>query len=183
MNARRRRLLWAACAASLAGCGPGLTLTTAPTAAQSVCMDVDDCSQGGDFDWLQSCEAQAQSLGQQATASGCGSLYDSYYACADSHYSCQGATALFPGCDAQRAALEACLNAASAQSACAEYDARLASCPPPTGTSPPGNPIPTPCSLNLQCQAHCYLSNVGNVCAPGLTELGAFSACAGSCPP
>jgi hypothetical protein len=182
-SGRQRHLLAGAWMLGLVCCGPGLTLTTAPTAAQTVCLDVDDCAQGGDNDWLQRCTAEAQTLAQQATASGCASAYNAYYGCADSHYTCQGATALFPGCDAQLSALEACLNAASAESACAAYAAKLASCPPPSGTSPPGSPVVTPCSLNSQCQAQCYLSTVANVCAPGLSELTAFSACANACPP
>ncbi len=182
--AARQKLLIAALLSGLAlGCGPGLTLTTVPTDAESVCYNVDECAQAGSYSWLQSCTAEALTLQQQADASGCGSLYDGYYACANSNYTCQGITPSFPGCDAQLSALEACLNAATAQSACAEYTAKLAMCPPGSGTAPPGSPIVSPCSLNLQCQAQCYLSNVSNLCNPGLTELGAFSSCANACPP
>ncbi len=183
MHGLQKPLLAALFTAAAVNCGPGLTLTTVPTAAQSVCYNVDECAQGGSYDWLQSCYASALTLQQQSTASGCGSLYNAYYSCANSNYSCQGITPLFPGCDSQSMSLEACLNAATAESACAKYDVALASCPADAGTQPPGSPIVSPCSLNLQCQAQCYLSNVSNVCNPGLTELGAFSACANACPP
>jgi hypothetical protein len=164
-------------------CGPGLTLTTVPTDAESVCYNVDECAQAGSYSWLQSCNAEALTLQQQSDASGCGSLYDAYYSCANSNYTCQGITPSFPGCDTQLTSLEACLNAATAESACAQYTAKLASCPPESGTQPPGSPIVSPCSLSLQCQAQCYLSYVSNLCNPGLTELSAFSSCANACPP
>ena len=164
-------------------CGPGLTLTTVPTDAESVCYSVDECAQGGDYGWLQSCNAEALLLQQQASASGCGSLYDGYYACANSNFNCEGITPLFPGCDAKLSALESCLNAATADSACAQYTAMLAACPPGSGESPTGSPIVMPCSLNLQCQAQCYISIVSDVCNPGLSELSAFSHCANACPP
>jgi hypothetical protein len=183
MSGRHQRLLAGLLWLAAAACGPGLTLAPVPTAAQSVCQDVDDCAQGGDNGWLQRCYGQAQTLQQQSVASGCGPLYDGYYGCQASSYSCQGATPIFVGCSSQRTALEACLNAASAGSACAAYQAKLAACPPPTGNSPPGSPIVTPCTVNLQCQAQCYLDSVANVCAPGLSELDAFSLCASSCPP
>ncbi len=168
---------------SALSCGPGLTLTTVPTAAQSVCYNVAECAQGGSYSWLQSCYSEALALQQQASASGCSTPYNDYYSCANSSYTCQGITPSFPGCDAKLATLEACLNAATADSACAKYEAELASCPPASGTQPPDSPIVSPCSLNLQCQAQCYLSNVSNVCNPGLTELDAFSQCANACPP
>jgi hypothetical protein len=183
MNGRQKNLAAGLLTLSALGCGPGLTLTTVPTDAESVCYSVDECTQSGSYLWLQSCEAEALTLQQQSSASGCGGLYNDYYSCADSNFNCQGITSLFPGCGAQLTALEACLNAASAESACALYVSKTASCPQGTGTSPPGSPIVTPCSLNLQCQAQCYLSNVSNVCNPGLTELDAFSQCANACPP
>lgn len=183
MAGRQQNLISSLFSVLALSCGPGLTLTTVPTDAESVCYNVDECSQAGSYNWLQSCTAEALTLQQQSEASGCGSLYDGYYACANSNYNCQGITPLFPGCDQKRSSLEACLNAATAQSACAQYTARLANCPPGTGTAPPGSPIVSPCSLNLQCQAQCYLSNVSNLCNPGLTELDAFSKCANACPP
>jgi hypothetical protein len=183
MDDRQRKHTVALLSVLALSCGPGLTLTTVPTDAESVCYNVDECAQGGSYSWLQSCNAEALTLQQQSEASGCGSLYDGYYACANSNYNCQGITPLFPGCDKQLGSLEACLNAATAQSACAEYTAKLANCPPGSGTAPPGSPIVSPCSLNLQCQAQCYLSNVSNVCNPGLTELDAFANCANACPP
>jgi hypothetical protein len=183
MDARHKALICALCSVLALGCGPGLTLTTVPTDAESVCYNVDECAQGGSYTWLQNCNAEALTLQQQSEASGCSSLYDGYYACANSNYTCQGITPLFPGCDEKLSALEACLNAATAQSACAQYTAKLANCPPGSGTAPPGSPIVSPCSLNLQCQAQCYLSNVSNACNPGLTELDAFSQCATACPP
>jgi hypothetical protein len=166
-----------------ASCGPGLTITAPLTDAEWVCELVDECAQGGSNVWLQSCDAQALELQQQATLSGCAHPYGVYYACARSSFACQGITPLFPSCDEKRATLESCLAAATAQSACASYDAKLAACPGGSGRSPPGSPILAACSLNAQCQARCYLNSVANVCAPGLGELGAFSQCAQTCPP
>jgi hypothetical protein len=111
MDRRPRELLGALCGVLALSCGPGLTLTTVPTDAQSVCYNVDECAQGGSYNWLQSCEAEALTLQQQSDESGCGSLYSGYYACANSNYTCQGITPLFPGCDTQLSSLEACLNA------------------------------------------------------------------------
>ena len=183
MTCGQTSLVFSLLALSALGCGPGLTLTSVPTDAESVCYSVDECAQGGSYSWLQSCESEASTLQQQSSASGCGSLYSAYYSCANSNFNCQGTTPQFPGCDSALGALETCLNAASAESACGMYVAKTASCPDGTGTSPPGSPIVTPCSLNLQCQASCYLSNVSNVCNPGLTELNAFTQCADACPP
>ena len=167
----------------VSACGPGLTLALPSSDSQKVCEAIDDCAQGGDYGWLTTCDANAQDLEQQATASGCTSVYNSYYSCANSSYTCTGVTPMFPGCDPQRAALEACLNAAPEQSACAAYEAELSNCPADAGSPPDANPIITACTLTLQCQARCYLTSVSNGCAPSLAELNAYTTCAQSCTP
>ena len=167
----------------VSACGPGLTLALPSSDAQKVCEAVDDCAQDGDYGWLTTCNANAQALEQQATASGCASVYDGYYSCANASYTCTGVTPTFPGCDTERAALESCLNAAPQQSACTAYEAELSNCPADAGSSSGSSPIITACTLNLQCQARCYLTSVSNGCAPSLGELDAFTACAQSCPP
>jgi hypothetical protein len=43
-------------------------------------------------------------------------------------------------------------------------------------------PPPT-CTAAGDCQAHCYLENVANVCVPRVDEIQAITACASSCPP
>jgi hypothetical protein len=167
----------------LSACGPGFTLALPSSDAQKVCEGIDDCAQGGDYGWLTTCYANTQALSQQADGSGCTSVYNAYYACANANYTCTGATATFPGCDVQRASLESCLNAAPQQSACAAYQAELANCPADAGSSPGQNPIITACTLSAQCQARCYLTSVTNACSPSLADLSAYSACALSCPP
>lgn len=177
----RRRGLCGCLVMALAGwgCGPGNTVTTVTTPG-SVCESIDECAQGGSYTWLDGCQAQVHSLDQQAAASGCQSLYEAYFGCANSSFVCVGVTATFPGCDGPRNDLEACLNAAPTQSACAAYASQTAECSDAGLATPP--PIPAACTLNLQCQAQCYLSNVSNLCAPALTELSAFGQCAQSCP-
>ncbi|HTT69795.1 MAG TPA: hypothetical protein VMG32_01125 [Anaeromyxobacteraceae bacterium] len=156
---------------ALLGCG---------SASDSACEDVGDCSQGGSASWIQSCQSAADAIDQASPA--CAQPFDRYFQCADDHYVCHGATASFPGCDAQLGQLASCLNGADAQSPCERLAVRTASCPGGSGSAPPGSPVPTACTLALQCQASCYLENVSNVCAPGLSELGAYTQCALSCP-
>lgn len=167
----------------LPSCGPGFTLALPSSDAQKVCEGVDDCAQGGDEGWLTTCYANVQALAQQADASGCTAAYNAYYSCANSAYTCTGATPTFPGCDQQRGGLEACLNAAPQQSACSVYETELANCPADAGSSAGPNPIITACTLRVQCQARCYIVTVSNACAPSLSDLDAYTACALSCPP
>ena len=162
----RSRLALAALAAGVAGCS---------SHAETVCQDIGDCSQGGDSVWIASCQAEAKSLSAEANEAGCGSAYDAYYACADDSYTCQGATALFPGCDGKLAALDTCLALASATAACGGVGA--------DGGAGPDAGVPPTCTAARDCLAACYLKSVANVCAPDVAELDAANACNASCPP
>jgi hypothetical protein len=173
MIARSSRLGALALCLGAAACG---------SHADNVCGDVDDCSQGGSYNWLQSCQAEAQELSDQANASGCGALFNAYYGCADSAYQCTGITSSFPGCDAQLASLQACLVASPSQSACVALSVKESTCPGDGGASAVG-PISTPCTLAEQCEAHCYLDQVANPCAPTPADLDALTQCTQACPP
>ena len=167
------------------------TLATLPgcdSHADNVCSDIGDCAQGGSYVFVEACQTQAQDLSNEANASGCGALYDDYYACADASYDCTGITPTFAGCDGKLAALESCLGKAEAKNACGMLDAALAACPggadagAPAGVDAGSSATPDPpCSIGGVCQAHCYLTSVANVCAPQPAELGAFSQCASQC--
>jgi hypothetical protein len=155
--------------------------------AETVCEDIGDCSQGGDNVWITSCQAEAKSLAGEAAGAGCGPDYDAYYACADASYVCQGATALFPGCDDELAALDACLAAATAGTSCVALASATAAC---GGASADGGPVagpdagvPPACTAARDCLAGCYLTSVANVCAPSVAELDVANACNASCPP
>jgi len=107
--------------------------------AETVCQDIGDCSQGGDSVWIAACQGEAKSLAAEANDVGCGSKYDAYYACADASYVCQGATALFPGCDDALAALDACLAAATAGTSCVALASAETAC---GGGGTDGGPTP-----------------------------------------
>jgi hypothetical protein len=149
------------------------------TNPEKVCQDIGDCAQGGSTDFIAMCKDAANSLATVAHATGCGADFEAYYDCADSNFSCQGATALFPGCDAKLMALNDCLAAATAGTSCAQLTAAQAAC----GSQQPDAGPPPACTANADCQAHCYLENVANVCGPRVDELQAVTACAASCPP
>jgi len=168
-------------AALLAAMAFPLGLPGCGTASDSLCEDVGNCSQGGSNSWIQSCQNAANAMSQAAPS--CAHLFDQYFQCTANNYVCNGATAAFPGCDSQLSQLEDCLNAAEANSPCGALAAGTSQCPGKSGTSPPGSPLPTTCTLNEQCQASCYLQNVSNLCAPGLSELNAFTQCTQTCPP
>jgi hypothetical protein len=143
-----------------------------------VCQDIGDCAHGGSTDWIASCQAEADKLRGEA----CRSELDGYFSCADSSYSCRGATAVFPGCADQLASLDACLAAATANTSCARLETAEASCgapPPDAGTGAGTSPA---CTAARDCQADCYLKNVGDVCAPRTDELETFTSCATTCP-
>lgn len=144
----------------------------------NVCEDIGNCSQGGDNDWITSCQTEAKALGAEAGANGCGDAFGRYYSCADSSYSCQGATATFPGCDDARAALDRCLAAATATTSCAMLSAAEAACAAPPGAGA----VPPACTAARDCQAHCYLAAVSSVCAPRVDEIEKVTACAATCP-
>ena len=93
-----------------------------------MCENTAACSQGGDSDWIARCQNDAKILKAESNSYDCRALYDSYYACADEHYECHGATTSFPSCDAASDALAACLASAGSDSACGQLDARNAAC-------------------------------------------------------
>jgi len=153
--------------------------------AETVCQDIGDCSQGGDSVWIAACQGEAKSLAAEANDVGCGSKYDAYYACADASYVCQGATALFPGCDDALAALDACLAAATAGTSCVALASAETAC---GGGGTDGGPTPdagpvAACTASRDCLASCYLRAVANTCAPSLQELETAQACGATCPP
>ena len=119
-----------------------------------------------------------------AAKTGCSSAYEAYYSCADSSFSCRGATSTFPGCDESLAALDRCLGAATSNTACVALTMAQTGC---TGGPAPdagvdGGPPPA-CTAARDCQARCYLNQVANVCAPRVDELENVTTCAASCPP
>jgi hypothetical protein len=160
----------------------------------NVCQDVGDCSHGGSTDWIAACQGEAKALQGEAAATGCSSVFDGYFGCADSKYSCQGATALFPGCDQAQAALDTCL-AAAPQNNCTLLAAAEAACgaPAPDGGTDGGTGrgtsggtslgLPPACTAGRDCQARCYLDQVANACAPAIEEIQMVSSCAATCPP
>jgi hypothetical protein len=166
------------------------TLAGCDSHADNVCSDIGDCAQGGSYQFVEACQAQAQDLSNEAYASGCGALFDGYYACADSNYDCTGITPTFAGCEGALAALESCLKKGEAKNACGMLAAALAACPgsadagtlSPAGADAGSSSTPDPpCDIGGVCQAHCYLTSIANVCAPRPTELGAFAQCASQC--
>jgi len=179
-----------------------LVLAGCSSDSDSVCTDIGDCAQGGASSWVESCQSEADLLQQQANEGGCGSRFGAYYSCASSNYTCNGATPSFPGCDAQRTALDGCLAAITAGSYCAQLVAAEAACASPGADSGPSGgggrsgdaagsgggatedagSVPPACTLARDCQAQCYLANVGNACAPAVNELQASNTCAAACP-
>jgi hypothetical protein len=149
--------------------------------ADSVCQDIGDCSQGGSSVWIASCQAEAKALQGEANSAACGADFDTYFSCADSNYSCHGATAVFPGCAEHLTALDACLAAATANTSCARLATMEASCAaaPDAGTGPG---TPPACTAARDCQAACYLTNVVDVCAPRVDEIQSVTTCASTCP-
>jgi hypothetical protein len=148
----------------------------------SVCQNIGDCSYRGDNDWIASCQAEAKALGSEAAAIGCSSAFDQYYACADSSYSCRGATATFPGCDGALTALDDCIAAGTSSTACAMLSSAEAACAAAAGGGADGG-LPAACTAARDCQARCYLTSVSDVCAPRVDEIQNVTACASGCPP
>ena len=144
----------------------------------NVCQDIGDCAKGGDNVWIEACQADAKALRGEADAA-CAPAFDAYYACADASYTCKGATPEFPGCDDELAALDSCLAGATAGTSCVALASAEAAC---GGASPDGG-VPPACTAARDCLASCYLTAVGNVCAPRVDELEAANVCGTSCPP
>ncbi len=150
-----------------------------------VCEDVGACSQGGSSDWITSCKDEAKTLHDEANSNGCGGAFDGYYSCAESNFTCTGITATFPGCDAQRAALDKCLSVAQAKTSCAELSMKTSSCgvTPDAGGAEAGTDLSPACTATRNCLARCFLDHVSNPCAPAVNELEDVSSCSSSCPP
>lgn len=152
--------------------------------SDNVCQDIGDCSYAGNTTWISNCQSEANALGSEAASDGCGALFDQYYACADSSYSCQGATATFPGCAQALTALDSCIAAATMTSACAMLQAAEDACGAPASADGGIDAGPPPaCTAARDCQARCYLGAVANACAPRVDELQNVLACSASCPP
>jgi hypothetical protein len=152
--------------------------------SDNVCQDIGDCSHGGSTTWISNCQGEANALGSEAADAGCGSPFEQYYGCADSNYSCQGATATFPGCDQALSALDACIGTATMNTSCAGLEAAEEACGDSTGPDAGTGAQPPPaCTAARDCQARCYLGAVANACAPRVDELENAVSCASSCPP
>ena len=166
---------------------PGLGMAGCTPNQDDVCENVGACSQGGSSDWIASCEEEAASLAREARSSGCGGFFDDYYECAADHFACDGVTASFPGCDAKRAALEACLDAAQAKTSCKELTAKTSACTAPSVDAGRADAdtagLAPACTVLRDCQARCYLDHVKNPCAPAVDELSGVAACSNGCPP
>jgi hypothetical protein len=145
------------------------------TPADSVCEDLSFCG-GQTTDQLNACQKLAKSLRAEAATSKCSAQYDAYFSCAESAYDCQGNKALFPGCEAARAALDACLAQGRAGNACGQLEEKLAACP---GRVAPV--LPAPCGAAEDCEARCYLDRVADACAPSRVELSAYASCTSQC--
>lgn len=157
-----------------------LALVGACTSHQDqVCQDIGDCTQGGDNDWISTCQANAKALRAEAADAGCPAVFDDYYTCAESAFACHGATATFVGCDDRLAALDTCLGTATRGTSCVGLVSAEAVC----GGAAADGGVPVACTARRDCVAGCYLQHVANACAPGVNELEAANGCAASCPP
>jgi hypothetical protein len=145
----------------------------------NVCEDIAECAYGGDTTFLQNCKNEAKSLRAELSNYGCEPQFDEYFACADSTFQCQGATAQF-ACSAGLNELNGCIHVYGRATACATLARQQAAC-----TTPPAadGGAPPACTLARDCEASCILDNAADVCAPGLTELDAIRACTNACPP
>ena len=165
----------------------GLGVVGCSSNQDDVCENVGACTQGGSSDWITSCEDEAKSLQNEASSAGCSGFFDDYYSCAASSFTCKGITASFPGCDAQRAALENCLSAGEAKTACKELTTKTAACATASGADggleAGALALAPACTVTRDCQARCYLDNVKNPCAPAVDELSGVATCSSSCPP
>jgi hypothetical protein len=149
-----------------------------------VCESMGNCAQGGSSDWVATCQDEAKALRKEATAAGCGTQFDDYFSCADSNFTCEGVTPGFPGCEAKHAALDQCLSTATANTSCAALQSREEGCHrSDAGTGDADGGLSPACTAARDCQAHCYLTEVSDVCAPRVDELSNFATCTASCPP
>ena len=156
-----------------------LACASCASPADSVCTNIGYCKSQSD-DQIKACEAQQKQVAVEADASGCGTQYAQYFSCADSVYDCHGNQPVFPGCDASRAALDACLAQGRAHNACGALASKLAQCP--GATAPDPSVPPTPCGALEVCSATCYLADVSLPCAPTSSELAGVAQCQRLCP-
>jgi hypothetical protein len=165
--------------------GTLLALISCSSDQDDFCDNVGFCAQAGSSDWIEACKSEAQLLEGEANSSGCRGQFDEFYSCADSNFVCNGITPSFPGCEATRAALDQCLAKAEAKTSCADLAQKTANCSAPDAGAGPDSGVlpPAACTLNRDCEAHCYLDSVSNPCGPRVDELSNFSSCASSCPP
>ena len=143
---------------------------------QNLLTDLGDCSEGGSSDWIKSCQSEVKLLEHESGTNGCVALFDDYYACASASFTCEGATASFPGCDAKRAALDACFGKAEATTSCRELATKQSPC---SGVDA-GGPLPSvppACTLARDCAARCFLDHASNACAPRVDELQDVASC------
>ncbi len=156
-----------------------LALAACSTHAESVCQDIGYCTTLTS-DQEHACETEVKELAVEASASGCSSQYDAYFACADDRYSCQGNVPTFNGCEMAREKLDSCLALGRANNACGELSDRVAQCG--GGTSPDPSMPPVPCGAAEVCSARCYLNNVPDVCFPQAIQIAHAAQCAQQCP-
>jgi len=154
-----------------------LLLCACESDEQSYCDNVGDCSNKGSSDWIASCNDETSALETEAHAVGCGPQVDAYYACTNENFTCDGITSSFPGCDDDRAALDACIAAAQSGTACDELTQATSACP---GAQPDAGAAS--CDASRDCQARCYLDNVPSPCAPTAAQIQAVTSCASACP-
>jgi hypothetical protein len=158
-----------------------LLLAACDSDSDKACQDVGNCSRGGSDDWIMHCQAQAETLGDEAHAVGCQAAFDAYFECTGDHFECTGNQSSFPGCEAKLEAYSTCLATKEAGTACVALENELATCDPADGAAKGGSPMPTPCTASGDCSARCYLDALANVCAPTAAELTAFADCASHC--
>jgi hypothetical protein len=154
------------------------------THAESVCEHIANCTTQS-LEQLHTCQVQVKQLAAEASASGCSSQYESYFACADDRYECRGNIPTFDGCERSRSALDSCLEGARANNSCGQLASKLARCPSPSSTDPSAPPDPAPpaaCGAAELCAARCYLDNVTDVCLPQPGQLAQAFRCGQLCP-
>lgn len=169
----------------LGGSASALLAIGCDSAADTVCESVADCERGGDSEWLTACQDEAKTLAKEASSLGCTSQFDDYYSCANDKFRCDGATAKFPTCEDERAALDDCFAQAQGKTACSELAATTSACSsssPGAGGAESETPAPA-CTPTRDCDARCYLDNVSSACAPNAAELSTVSNCSAACPP
>jgi hypothetical protein len=150
---------------------------------EDVCQDIADCALAGDSDWLHACKDESKLLKDESNADGCGGAFTDFFACASDSFVCSGITPSFPGCEAKHAALDACIAAAQAKTACGELEAKQTACTSASsGSAGAGNPVRPACSVERDCEARCFLDHVKNPCAPAIDELSTVASCTAACP-